>query len=151
MERFPLLINDLGEIVNVPLQVDSHGVCLLVVNNQLHVQLQEKKESNQLLVGSFVSEVPPGNFRETIFKGALKENNDLSRLSVFGYSQKKNQLFLFAYLLFVGLDGDSLAVFLEKFLEKAFSWKMGIETGQLPLKGQVFQKTGPSIFDIKKT
>jgi hypothetical protein len=71
-------------------------------------------------------------------------------MGTFSYSDRNNQLALFDYLYFEGLRGDNLADFLEAFLEKAFSWKTGITSGQLPQRGQTLHKVGPSIFDIQR-
>jgi hypothetical protein len=150
MDRFAILLADLGTLIDVPLHPDHRRACTLLVNNQLHVQIKEEENKDRLLVATFVSEVPPGKFRENILKEALKENNLYPRLGTFSYSDRNNQLSFASYVSLAGLRGDNFADFLEKFFEKSFSWKVGIETGQLPQRGQTIQKTGPSIFDIQK-
>ena len=150
MDRFAVLIDDLGALIDVPLHLDHRRSCVLLINNQLQVHISEEEKRDSLLVATFVSEVPPGKFRENILKEALKENNLFPRLGTFSYSDRNNQLALVSYIPFAGLRGDNFADFLEKFLEKSFSWRTGIETGQLPARGQTVQKSGPSIFDVQK-
>lgn len=150
MDRFAILIDDLGGLIDVPLHVDSHRTCVLVVDHKLHVHIKEEENKDRLLVATFVSEVPPGKFRENILKESLKENDSFPRLGTFSYSDRNNQLAFCSHISLANLDGHKFADFLEKFLEKSFSWRTGIETANLPKRGQVVQKTGPSIFDIKK-
>ena len=150
MDRFAILLADLGALIQVPLHPDHHRACCLVVNGELHVQLKEEENKERILVAAFISEVPPGKFREKIFRATLKENDLYPRIGTFSYSERNNQLALFSYVYLPGLDGDKMADFLEKFLEKSFSWKAGLLSGQLPERGQNLQKTGPSIFDIQR-
>lgn len=150
MDRFAILLDDLGTLIQVPLHPDHHRSCSLNVNGQLHVQIQEDENKDQLLVATFIGEIPPGKFRENILKETLKENNLFSRLGTFSYSERNNQLAFFSYLPLAGLRGDTMADFLELFFEKAFSWRTALATGQLPIRGQTLQKTGPSIFDVQR-
>lgn len=150
MDHFALLLADLGALIQVPLHPDHHRTCCLVINGELHVQLKEDESRDRILVGAFLSEIPAGKFRELILIETLKENNLFPRLGNFSYSQRNNQLALYSYAYFQGLDGDKMASFLEQFFEKAFSWKTALQTGQVPERGHTLQKTGPSIFDIKR-
>jgi len=149
MDNFAILLADLGALIQVPLHPDHHRACNLVINGELHVQLKEE-DKDRILVAAFISEIPAGKFREHILLETLKENTLFPRTGNFCYSERNNQLALYAYVYFPGLDGDKMADFLEKFLEKAFSWKTALQTGQLPERGHTLQKTGPSIFDIKR-
>lgn len=149
MDHFAILLADLGALIQVPLHPDHHRACCLSVNGELHVQLKEDNK-DRILVAAFVSEIPAGKFRENILTETLKENNLFPRIGTFSYSERNNQLALYSYVYFQGLDGDKMADFLEKFFEKAFSWKTALQTGQLPERGHTLHKTGPSIFDIQR-
>jgi hypothetical protein len=116
----------------------------------MQVQLQEEDNKDRVLIGAFIGELPPGKFREILLKETLKENNLYPRVGTFAYSPRNNQLVFFTYALLPTLTGDFLADILEIFLDRAFSWKTALETGQLPSRGASLQKTGPSIFDIQK-
>ncbi|HEX2579688.1 MAG TPA: CesT family type III secretion system chaperone [Rhabdochlamydiaceae bacterium] len=148
MDHFAILLADLGALIQVPLHPDNHRACSLVINGELHVQLKEDRE--RILVAAFISEISAGKFREHILLETLKENNLFPRTGNFCYCERNNQLALYAYVYLAGLDGNKMADFLEPFLEKAFSWKTALQTGQLPERGRTLQKTGPSIFDIKR-
>jgi carbonic anhydrase len=149
MDRFLLLLDDLGGLIGIPFHVNSKGLCQLNINNQLHIQISDEKEKDRILIATFICEIPPGKFKENIFSEALKENHSYPRLATFAYSEKNNQLAVFSHVYYPNLTGDSLADFLEKFIEKALSWKTGVETGHLPKLGEHIHKVGPSIFDIK--
>jgi hypothetical protein len=150
MDHFAILLADLGALIQVPLHPDHHRACCLSVNGELHIQLKEDDNNDRILISTFISEIPPGKFRENILKETLKENNLFPRIGNLSYSERNNQLAFFSYVYFPGLDGDKMADFLEKFLEKAFSWRTALQTGQLPQRGQILHKTGPSIFDIQR-
>ena len=150
MDRFAILLADLGALIQVPLHPDHLRCCNLSINGELHVQLKEDESNSRILVGAFLGDVPPGKFRENILKETLKENSLFPRMGTFGYSERNNQLALFSHVYFEGLRGDTMADFLEPFFEKAFSWRTALQTGQLPQRGQTLLKTGPSIFDIQR-
>lgn len=150
LDPFAILLADLGALIQVPLHPDHQRSCSLSFNNELHVQLKEDESKDRILVGTFLGEIPPGKFRENVLKETLKENNLFPRMGTFGYSERNNQLAFFSYVSFQGLRGDTMADFLEAFLEKAFSWRTALQTGQLPQRGQILHKTGPSIFDVQR-
>ncbi|MBS0648936.1 MAG: CesT family type III secretion system chaperone [Verrucomicrobia bacterium] len=150
LDPFAILLADLGALIQVPLHPDHQRSCCLSFNHELHVQLKEDESKDRILVGAFLGEIPPGKFRENVLKETLKENNLFPRMGTFGYSDRNNQLAFFSYVSFQGLRGDTMADFLEAFLEKAFSWRTALQTGQLPQRGQILHKTGPSIFDVQR-
>lgn len=149
-DRFALLIGDLGTLIAVPLHLDHKRCCRLNIDNQLHLSIEEEGQKDRVLVAAFVAEIPPGKFRENVLRETLKENTLYPRIGTFAYSERNNSLTLFSHAYYPGLHGDNFADFLGAFIEKALSWKTGIETGQLPPRGQNVQKIGPSIFDIQK-
>lgn len=150
MDKFATVLADLAALIDVPLHLDHNRACSLNVNNVMHIQIQEEESKNRLLIGAFVGELPPGKFREILLKETLKENNLYPRIGTFAYSPRNNQLVFFTYVPLSTLTGDLLADVLETFLDRAFSWKIALETGQIPSRDTNLQKMGPSIFDIKK-
>jgi hypothetical protein len=150
VDKFAILVDELGTLIQVPLQLDHHRTCQLSINNELHIQMKEEEKQEALCLATFIGEIPPGKFRENLLKETLKENNLFPRVGTLSYSERNNQLALVSYLPFAGLHGDAFADFLELFIEKALSWKTALTTGQLPQRGQTLEKTGPSIFDIHR-
>jgi hypothetical protein len=150
VDRFAMVLADLAALVDVPLHPDHNRSCSLNVNNAMHIQLHEEENKERILISAFVGELPPGKFREILLKDTLKENNLYPRVGTFCYSPRNNQLAFFTYVLLPTLTGDILADILEIFLDRAFSWKTALETGQIPSRGMNLQRMGPSIFDIQK-
>ena len=150
MDKFAIVLADLGSLVDVPLHPDHNRSCSINVNNVMHLQLQEEENKERILLAAFFGELPPGKFREILLKETLKENNLFPRIGTFAYSPRNNQMVFFTYAALPTLTGDKLADVLELFLDRAFSWKTALETGQIPSRGANLQKTGPSIFDIQK-
>lgn len=151
MDLFPSLIEQLSNLIGVPLHPDPHQRCRLTVNNELFVQIEDESHNQRILIGAFVCEIPPGKFREIVLRDTLKENTLYPRLGTFGYCDKNSQLSLFMYAPYAGLDGEKLAEVLGLFLDKLFMWRRGIETGQLPRRDPSAQlgsaEVKPSIFN----
>lgn len=150
MDQFAIILHDLGTLIDVPLHPDHLRCCSLNVNNSMHVQLKEEENKDRILIAAFLGELPPGKFREILLKETLKENHIFPRVGIFCYSPRNNQLAFFTYVQMAGLRGDILADALEIFLDRAFSWKTALDTGQIPARGHNLQKIGPSIFDIER-
>lgn len=150
MDKFAIVLSELATLVDVPLHPDHNRCCAINVNSVMHVKLQEEENKERILIGAFIGELPPGRFREILLKETLKENNLFPRIGTFCYSPRNNQLAFFTYVPLPTLTGDILADIFETFLDRAFSWKTALETGQIPSRGANLQKTGPSIFDIQK-
>ncbi len=148
MSYFKNIIEELSREIDLPLHLHRSDSISLNINNQLQVALEERE--NQLLVATFISELPPGKFREELFIAALKENQISVDRGILSYSNRNNQLALFSYLRFEEWNGSSLADFLEKFIEKALLWKRGVETGSFPQSSQDNHSKKESIFNFQK-
>lgn len=135
LDRFEELLKELGRLIDQPLHPDKHLVCRLNVNNTIHLQIEHDARKDRLLIATFICEVPAGKFRENILKEALKSNAPYARTGTLAFSERNNQLALFAYLPFQYITAQKLADFLSVFIEKALGWKQGIESGNLPIFG----------------
>jgi hypothetical protein len=132
MERFDELLIELGKLLDIPLHADKHRACRLRVNDVLDVQIESSQSKDQLVIASFLAEIPPGKFRETVLKEALKANSVFPRLGTFAYFENTSQLVLFDFLPLHQLSGDALQTYLLQFIDKATLWKTGVETGRIP-------------------
>jgi hypothetical protein len=142
MDLFAQLIDDLSELIASPLYVDSKRRCQLLINHELHLFLQEQDNDQQLLISTFLGDLPPGKFREKILKAALKENGSFERILIFCYSDRNNQFAAFNYISFENLSADILADALELFLDRAFLWKKALQTGEIPSLQDLSVKKG---------
>jgi hypothetical protein len=129
MDTFAQLLSDLGLLLDIPLFPDKRCACKLNIEDALHVQLEPDANREKLLLFCFLAEIPPGKFRENVLRDALKTNADLT-MGTLGFSERNNQLVLFAYLSFHPLTAKELLDFLSLFVAKAQSWKQAIATGQ---------------------
>ncbi|MGE5196220.1 MAG: CesT family type III secretion system chaperone [Anaerolineae bacterium] len=148
MDRFEELLRELGEIIDVPLYPDNHRLCRLNIGDFLHVQLECDLLKEQLLIATFIGEIPPGKFRENILKEALKDNSDLPHVGTLAYSERNNQLALFNYLPLSELNGEKIAQSLEGFIEKADSWRIALERGLPSPSGPLPSRQGPPFLGL---
>lgn len=148
MDTFAQLLSDLGLLLDIPLSPDKRGACKLNIEDTIHIQLEPDANREKLLLFCFLSEIPPGKFRENVLRDALKTNADPA-LGTLGFSERNNQLVLFAYLNFYPLTAKELLDFLSLFIAKAQAWKQAIATGQTAhLSPESIQKS-LSPFDLK--
>jgi hypothetical protein len=130
MDRFQKLLNELGQLINLPLHLDKNHACKLSINNLLHIQIEMDTAQERILIGSFICDVASGKFREEIFRKALKINGSFPRIGTLAFSPRNNQLFLFHYLAITQLSADAFASFLAQFIDTADQWRSSIENGQ---------------------
>lgn len=129
MEKFPALIYDLGKIWEVDLYAEKGLFCRINYKQEFFLQLEYEEAKERILIATFLTDVPPGAYRERLFKSALKSNEMSSEYGILCYSDKNNKLTLFNYLSAIDLTGEKLAQYLEKFIKKAHEWKEAVERG----------------------
>jgi hypothetical protein len=129
IDRFEELLNELGTELGITLHPDRKGACKLKINEALHVQIECDAHQENLLIATFICDIPPGKFRENILKDALKSNGPFPLNGTLAYSDRNNKLVLFSYFRLANLTGKQLAEFLNSFVDKANNWRIGVETG----------------------
>jgi hypothetical protein len=129
MERFNALLHELGAELGTSLHADKRGACKFKVNDQQIVQLEGDAAQENLIALLFIGEIPPGKYRENILKDALKSNGPFPIDCTLAYSERNNQLALFASLPLLDINGKVLADCLILWIAKANQWRTGIETG----------------------
>jgi hypothetical protein len=130
IDRFEELIKELGMNINIPtLAPDKHRICRLNINNILHIQIEPDQSRERVLLATFICDLPPGKFRERALKEALKANSDTLGSGYLGFCERTDQLALHLHLPLYNLTGEKLAGHLTKFIEKADSWRVAVETG----------------------
>ena len=149
MDRFEELLTQLSAELGTTLHPDRRGACKLRINDTLHIQLECDPQQENLLIASFLCEIPPGKFRENILKDALKSNGPFPLNGTLAYSDRNNQLTLFASLRLSNLNGKTLGNFLISFIEKANNWRTGVETGQTSNLLTQQPKSSGNIFGLK--
>jgi hypothetical protein len=130
IDRFEELLNELGAELGMSLHPDRIGVCTLNIGGEFQLRLETDTRLTNLLVATFICEIPPGKYRENILRDALKCNSPFPLHGTLAFSDKNNRLALFAYLPLPHLNGRKLAAFLPAFIDKARQWRNGVETGR---------------------
>jgi len=131
IDRFQEILNELGRVFNLELQVDKHHACSIQVSEHLTVQLQIDASQESLFLFAKIIEIPPGKFRENVLREALKANAlPDPRTGIFGYIAQTNQLALFQRYPLEMLNGDRLAGLLGAFLEFGDNWHKAISNGE---------------------
>jgi len=143
-QAFSNLLFQLGEELDLNLNIDAKGACSLTYNDEIEIQLEPSSNMETLFIGTFITEISPGKFREEVLKNALKMNDQLPYIGTLSYCKQNNALFFFRTYPLSQLTGHDLALFLSQFLAFALSWKKTIQEGHtLP---DLFSLQGESIF-----
>lgn len=129
IDRFEELLHELGAELALPLHTDKVGACTLKINGAPDVQLECGRLPGILLMAAFISEIPPGKYRENILKDALKANASPSQYGILGYSERNNQLALFSFISMAEINGKTLCSLLDLFIDKVMQWRSSVETG----------------------
>jgi hypothetical protein len=138
MTSFDYILKELGHSLKMSLKPDENNACRISFDSQLSMQLEMDQESRMLLIVCEVGEVPPGKFREELFRSALIENGKpLPRYGDLSFSSKNNTLVIYQFIAPDMIDFDEFLEFFTLFGEKAHDWKDGLETGQLPTVAEV--------------
>lgn len=127
------LLDELGKALQSPgLHLDQNNTCLIEMRG-VRINIEEKS-SEYLLLGVDLGVLPPGRYRENIFREALKSNGlPFPRYGSFGFSKRSEKLILFETMRLNELSAEKIVNFLNPFIEKAKLWKDAIARGDVPL------------------
>jgi len=144
---FEGLLKELSLDLSISLHAEDGSACSLKIDDKLLVAMQIDKTEEFLLIGSFLTELPPGIFRENIFLQTLKANSQIPKIGNFAFNEKNSALVLFERFPIVSLKGEELKDVLAQFTEKAIAWKEAIESDNIAplefLREARQQKTSP--------
>lgn len=134
------LLEELGKILEIPdLHPDRNNSCQIVLKNGLSLQLEFDRSGQFIIIGADLGVVPPGRYRENLFREALKANDMPYPIhGTLAYSKKSDRLILFEKLRSHELTGESIAAELVPFSEKAIIWKEALERSDVPIANQAF-------------
>ncbi len=132
MSKFEELIEGLGQVLNVPLQAQQGYMCKLNAGGVLELQIEYSEKKDNILMASFLTELPPGKFREEALMAGLKANSSEDSFGVFAYSSANNTL-IFQLYLPTSITPQNLADKMKQFIQVGTEWKEAIEQGNLNL------------------
>lgn len=73
---FGSLLQELGKVLEIPdLHPDRNNSCQIVLKNGLNLQIELDRSGQFLIFGADLGVVPPGRYRENLFREALKAND----------------------------------------------------------------------------
>lgn len=124
------VLAELGDELDIDVEADLHGICTLMINEKVKVQLEVDVTGESILMAALVTELPPGKFRERILKDALKANYRAEENhGVLSYTGPDNALVLALTIPMHGLNGKELYEHLSIFVERATGWQNAIDEG----------------------
>ena len=139
IDPFADLILKLGTLLRKPIHLDHNNACALRIQNKFVVQLQLDQTRENVLIASFVKEIPPGKYRENVFCEALKTNNLADpRPAILSYALRKNSLALHRKIPFESLTPITLEKILAEFIDTAKGWYEALSRGEAspsPIRG----------------
>lgn len=149
MDRFAEILFDLGKEMGSDLYPDEHRVCQLNYNDKLTVQILYDAFKEQLLIGAFLAEVPPGKYRESLLRAGLIHNAEEGSIGILAYSERNNQLTLYTTFHAVSAQAGPLHKLLLAFIDEALKWKTAVEKGgALPTK-ELPESSEKTMFGLK--
>lgn len=144
-DLFGTLLVELGQSLGIAnLHSDDNNSCLIRLKSGLIIQLELDKSGDFLLIGADLGTVPPGKYRENLFKEALKANDQQPPLhGILSYSKKSDHMVLYQKLFIKDLNGEKIAAEITPFAEKAFIWSEAILHNDIPAINQSFTYPKP--------
>jgi hypothetical protein len=128
MTIFETLIEELGHILEISLKAEQEIFCKINAGDIIQVQLEHRDD--KISIVSFLTEIPPGTFREEVLIQALKYNNNEDTQEIFSYISNQASLALELDLPETIPAGD-LSDHLKRFVEIGKTWKEAIDSGDL--------------------
>ncbi len=152
-DMFGGLLKELGDSLgHLELHPDQNNACFLKLKDDLTIQIELERSGQFLLLASDLGSVPPGKYRENLFREALKANDLPHPLNgILCYSQKKNHLVLFEKISLTDLNGEKVAAEIKPFTEKAAIWASALKRGDVPVVNQAFtsDRLGGGMFGLR--
>lgn len=145
-DLFGTILQELAHSMEIAdLHPDRNNSCLIRLKNDLQIQLELDRSGEFMIIGSDLGDVPPGKYREVLFREALKANGMQTPLNgILAYSQKSNHLVIYEKLHIKDLNGEKIAAAITPFSEKANAWKDALARGEVPALNQVYSSESRS-------
>lgn len=134
-DAFGLLLEELAKLLKIKeLHADANNSCLIKFQKGPSIQLELRHSGDFLVMGCDLGIVPPGRYRENIFREALKANGlPPPRSGDFAYSRRTDKLVLTKELSLVQLTGEQVFNHLVPFFKKAKEWQQALAKEEIPI------------------
>jgi Tir chaperone protein (CesT) family len=143
-DLFDSLLEELSLALKISdLHADRNNSCLVQLSNGVKIQLEVEPKSQSFVIGSDLGEMPTGQYRNNLFREALKTNGlPGPHAGILAYSNKTDHLVLFKMLPLKELNGEKIAAIITTFSEKALLWKESIAKGEIPVHDEAHPSAG---------
>ena len=133
-DLFGTVLQELSKSMQIAeLRPDKNNSCLLRLRGGLEIQIEFDRPGQFILLCSDLGAVPPGKYRENLFREALRANGLPHPIhGVLAYSRKTDHLILFEKTSVKDLNGEKIAASIPLFSQKASIWKDALERGEIP-------------------
>ena len=150
---FGTILQELGKSALIPitdLHPDRNNSCLVRIKGGIELQMELDRSGQNLVIGCDLGAIPPGRYKENLFREALKANGlPHPRYGIFAYSKQTDHLIVFDTLNTKDLTGDKVAEYLVKFMEKVVTWRSAISGNDIPLIAAIKSSKLGGIFGLK--
>jgi len=145
-DLFGSLLQELAHSLEIDeLHPDRNNSCLFTLKSGQKLQLELDRSTQFLIIGADLGVVPPGKYRENLFREALKANDLTPPLhGILAFSQKSDSMILFEKISIRDLTGEKIAGEITPFAEKATLWSEAIKNGTIPPVNPVYTSTSRS-------
>ena len=151
MDPFDAIISELGELIAVPIKLNTRGACVISIDGQLDIFIEREPQGETFRVASPLYTLPSGQLRTNVLNEALKANGlEPPRFGDLGFASRTSKLILFDSLRISQYSGESFADYLELFIANAKAWADALNAGKLsPIDFNPIENQG--FFGIDKT
>jgi hypothetical protein len=153
MDSFASLIAEMGKLMQMALKPDHNNCCLIdFPKDNMDIQLEMEQGTDLLIIGSNISKIPPGRYRQNLFEQALKANNlEIPRGGILAFSPKSDMMVLFLKIPTKDLTAQAAVGLLPPFKEKFLRWREAISKNETPpLIGVISTKqTSSGMFGLR--
>ena len=153
MKNFEDILNELSDLLDVDLSLDSNRACVIVLNEKIKIQMEQDIAGEYLTLAAMIADLAPGKFREEVLKSALKVNNTISySTTILAFVAKLNKLVLYEKIPMIDLNGQKLYDLILDFFHKAENWKNAIEGGKTAPNGVLLDErpsSGSNFFGLR--
>lgn len=137
------ILSELGAILGVSLFPDSHNTCLVRLKSGVKVQMEMDPIGHQFVIGIDLGVVPAGQYRQSLFREALRTNGlKHPRTGILAFSRKTGHMVLYETLDTQDLNGERVAFRLTPLAEKGLKWQDAIQRGEVPIVETPVKSTG---------
>lgn len=147
------ILQELGKSQIIPildLHPDRNNSCLIRIKGGLEIQLEFDRTGQNLIVGCDLGPIPPGRYRENMFREALKSNGLPHPLyGIFAYSKQTDHLIMYDLINGKDLTGDKVGDFLMKFIDKLIVWRNAIDGSSIPTISSIKSSKLGGLFGLK--